>query len=232
MAGRGLRSGELLPLAMLLKGSRAGILDGLRTLPPKLEADTDEVKALPAVDDGPMTEEASGLRDDIAVGVFDLCGGGAPLRVAFRLADGAFADLVDADGGGLLGVFDRGGAALGGAAASSSSRYLSPCTRKGRPYSSSQLSRILRRSASIFGKSLAMRFRIFSSRSRRVGSRFSPFDAFAMSLEASCEDAARSCRSLMSERCLSTIARVGARCSFSASRRAISASCEDSRASE
>lgn len=177
---RDLRSGELLPCGMLLKGTLEGIFDGLIGMP-DLCADTDDPSMdvlLLAADEGPMTEEDKGLRFNVAAGVFGLAGGG-PRRVPARLADGAvLTDAVFAAGGGLQGVFARGGAAREagiGADAANSSRYLCPWTRNGRPYSSSQFSRIFRRSTSTFGSSLAMRFRIFSSRSRRVGSRFSPF---------------------------------------------------------
>ena len=114
-----------MPSARLPRGARAGILDGL--VLPMVEVEYDETDAfmmLFAVDDGPMVDEASGLRAFEAVGVFDRSGGG-PLMVAFRLAGGAVrADLVLAEGGGLQGVFDRGGAALltGAPAASSSSK--------------------------------------------------------------------------------------------------------------
>jgi len=109
----------------LLKGAREGILEGL--LLPMVEAendDTDDFIMLLAVDDGPIVDEARGLRAIEAVGVFAL-GGGGPLIVALRLADGAVrADLVLAGGGGLQGVFARVGIALGAdaLAASSSSK--------------------------------------------------------------------------------------------------------------
>jgi len=124
-AGLGRRSGEFLPSARLLKGAREGILEGL--LLPMVEAendDTDDFIMLLAVDDGPIVDEARGLRAIEAVGVFAL-GGGGPLIVALRLADGAVrADLVLAGGGGLQGVFARVGIALGAdaLAASSSSK--------------------------------------------------------------------------------------------------------------
>lgn len=83
-----------------------------------------------------------------------------------------------------FGVFDLGGAFFA-AVSAITSRYLSPKTRNGRPYSSSQSSSVRMISASILGRSLAMRFRIFSSRKSRVGSRFSPFVPFAKSRDAS-----------------------------------------------
>lgn len=114
-----------MPSARLLKGAREGILEGL--VLPIVEVEYDETDAfiiLFAVDDGPMIDEARGLRAIEAVGVLAR-GGGGPRMVALRLAGGAVrADLVLAAGGGLQGVFDRGGAALdtGALAASSSSR--------------------------------------------------------------------------------------------------------------
>lgn len=229
IAGLVRRSGELLPCGMLLKGALAGIFEGLLMLPAPPYAETEAPKLVLDADGGALVEAARGFR---GVGVWDL-GGGGPRNVPLRLADCA---VLEADLGwvvetGLLGVLDRGGAAFT-RAASSSSKYRSPWTKKGRPYSSSHSSRIFLRSASILGKSFAIRLRIFSSLRRRVGSRFSPFCPRAMRREASCDEAARSLRSLIRERCLSTIANVGARCSLSASSRAISASCADRRASE
>lgn len=125
MAGLCRRSGEFLPSDRLLNGAREGILEGL--LLPMVEVenvDADDFIMLLAVDDGPIVEEARGLRAIEAVGVFAL-GGGGPLIVALRLADGAVrADLVLAGGAGLQGVFARVGIDLdvGALAASSSSR--------------------------------------------------------------------------------------------------------------
>lgn len=240
-AGRGRRSGELLPCGMLLSGARtvgAGILLGLGPLGlwgipvTGLWPDTEAPKfvlaaeaGLVAADGGRaadcgLTEAAKGLR--ALVGVCDL--GGGPRSVPLRLAGGAvLTDLGCVAGAWLLGVFDRGPAALA-AALWMSSRYRSPWTRNGRPYSSSQLSRMSRKSASTFGSSLAIRFRIFSSLRSLVGSRFSPFCPRIIKRDASCDEAARSSRSLISDRCLSIIASVGARCSLRASKRAISAS--------
>jgi len=142
----------------------------------------------------------------------------------------AAAGLTAGRGGSPLGVLARGGGALA-AAALSASRYRSPNTRKGRPYSSSHCSRTCSSSCCTFGKSFAIRFLIFSSRSSRVGSRRSPFCPFPSSRDASWLAVARSSRSLMSERCLSMSCNVGARCSLRDSRRSISASCADRRAS-
>jgi len=108
---------------MFPSGARAGILDGL-VRPIVLYPETDAFIMLLVTEDGPIVDEASGLRAIDAVGVFDR-GGGAPRIVPLRLAGGAvLADLVLAVGGGLHGVLDRGGAALEGGAetASSSSR--------------------------------------------------------------------------------------------------------------
>ena len=112
---------------MVPSGARAGILEGL-VRPMVLYPETEAFSMLPAAEGGPITEEARGLRAIDAVGVFDL-GGGAPRTVPLRLAGGAvLADLVLAEGGGLHGVLDRGGAAFedGAETASNSSRYRSP----------------------------------------------------------------------------------------------------------
>ena len=121
------------------------------------------------------------------VGVFvvDRGGGGALATLFARLAAGVgLAEAFLDAGGGPEGVFDLGGGALACEAAISS-RYRSPCTRNGRPYSSSHCSKIFLNSASTLGRSFAMRFRIFSSLSRRVGSRFSPLVPRSISLDAS-----------------------------------------------
>lgn len=138
--------------------------------------------------------------------------------------------LVEADFGACLtgigaaeGVFARGGGARD-AEAYNSSRYRSPRTRKGRPYSSSHLSRVFFSSASTFGSSFAIRLRIFSSRKSFPGSRRSPLLPRAIKRDASWLDAARSSRSLISSRCRSIFSRVGSRCILRASSRAISAS--------
>jgi hypothetical protein len=77
-------------------------------------------------------------------GVFDRLGGALPRTVPARL--GACEDLPTVAGlvgmPLLEGVFARGGGAAFCAAAYSSSRYRWPWTRKGRPYSSSQLSSV------------------------------------------------------------------------------------------
>ena len=143
------------------------------------------------------------------------------------------ASLTEA--GSAFGVLLRGGMAFGLADAllSSSSRYRSPLTQNGRPYSSSQLSSTRRRSASTLGSSFVMRFRIFSSLSSLPGSRFAgpwPFGP-ASRREASWLLASRSSRSWIRLRCFSTAARIGARCAFRLSRRLISCSCADSNAS-
>ena len=160
------RSGELFPWGMLPKGTRAGILEGV--LPPAVDI-----------------ELARGLRVTVPVGVFaPERGGGCPLIVLPPCWLGGAGLMTLAAGGGHEGVFDLGGADFALDAASSS-RYGSPCTRNGRPYSSSQLSKVFFRSASILGRSLAILFLIFSSRSRRVGSRFSPLVPRPISREAS-----------------------------------------------
>jgi len=73
------------------------------------------------------------------------------------------------------GVLDRGPGAGFASDASSSSRYLSPCTKNGRPYSSSHFSKTFLNWMASLGRSLAILFLIFSSLKSRVGSRFSPF---------------------------------------------------------
>ena len=152
-------------------GARAGIRDG---------------ETLPLLDVGAAVDCERGFARTVwkpVVGVLDRSWeGGGPLTVAARLAG---ADFVDGARDGIDGVFERGGGCLDCMAAISS-RYLSPKTKNGRPYSSSQASRTFFSSASTLGSSLAMRLRIFSSRSRRVGSRFSPFWPRSMRRDPSC----------------------------------------------
>jgi hypothetical protein len=85
--------------------------------------------------------------------------------------------------GGAEGVLERGGGLA--TTGVSSSRYLSPWTRNGLPYSSSHLSNSFRRSASTLGNSLAILFLIFSSLKSLPGSRLSPLLPRAMRREAS-----------------------------------------------
>lgn len=164
------------------------------------------------------------------IGVFDL-NVDAGSRFACREGcDGTGAFAGFAVGANAFGVFERGGGTFA-AASSMRSRYLSPNTMNGLPYSSSHASRTFVSSASTFGKSFAMRLRIFSSRRSLVGSRLSPFAPFINNLEASWLEAARSSRSLIKERCFSMSCSVGARCSLSASSLDISASWADRSAS-
>ena len=169
-----LRSGELLPYRIVLKGTRAGILEG--DLPPAAKEITELGAAF-----APRTVPP-GVRA-FPIGVFAPERLGGAVRTVLPAREGA------ADAGGFvgtdivvdldkaLGVFERGGGALA-EAASKISRYGSPWTQKGRAYSSSHFSKCRFRSASIFGNSLAILLRIFSSRRRRVGSRFSPLAGF------------------------------------------------------
>lgn len=119
------------------------------------------------------------------VGVFVAERGGIPRAVSLpRLFEAVcFAEFGCDFFGGPAGVLERGGAFE--EAAVISSRYLSPKTKNGRPYSSSHLSSSFLRSASTLGNSLAILFRIFSSRSSRVGSRFCPLFPRAMRREES-----------------------------------------------
>ena len=114
---------------MFFKGARAGILDGLL-------ATAEETGAA-------GTELARGFRDTLilkfAVGVFDRDGGG-PRTVPPRWPAGAGLAGFGCDCGATEGAFDGGGADL--EEAYSSSRYRSPWTKNGRPYSSSQVSKI------------------------------------------------------------------------------------------
>lgn len=115
MAGRGRRSGELLPCAIVLNGSLAGmfgILDGLirpglRGMLDPPYAETEEPKLQLAAEGG-LTEEAKGFR--VLTGVCDL-GACDPRRVPLRLGGGAaLAERACAAAEGLLGVFARTGA--------------------------------------------------------------------------------------------------------------------------
>jgi len=206
---------------MLLSGAREGIFEGLRVwLPAAVAGRAVEGWGFVFL---PIVPPPAGVFGRIVEGPRIVSGAGF-------CADAAVAGLTAGRGGSPFGVFARGGGARA-AAADNTSRYRSPKTRKGRPYSSSHCSSTCSSSCCTFGKSFAIRFLIFSSRSSRVGSRRSPFWPFPSSREASWLAAARSSRSLMSERCLSISCNVGARCSFSASRRSISASCAERRAS-
>lgn len=156
-AGRCARSGDLLP-CVVDNGARAGMRDGLVFLTVETAA-VDWEKALPRT----VLLKLVGVLDR------NVEAGGA-LTVALLPA----AEVLEFDRAGIDGVLERGGGALA-CVASISSRYRSPKTRNGRPYSSSHDTRIFVNSASTFGSSFAIRLRIFSSRSKRVGSRFSPF---------------------------------------------------------
>lgn len=214
-----LRSGELFPCGMFPRGARAGIRDGL---------------LFDFTVSGARIELANPPRGPVPkfVGVLAR---GAPRRVLAR----SFSDFngtlvvvvfVIVDGADCAGVFDRGGAALDCVVARLS-RYRSPQTRNGRPYSFSQDSSVFLSVSSTLGNSLAIRLRDFSSRSSLPGSRFSPFWPRSIRREASWLEFARSSRSLTSALCLSIRVRVGARCSLSASSRMISDSCAESKAS-
>jgi hypothetical protein len=144
--GGGRRSGELPPCCMLLRGARAGILDGLFMPDADMEPPNPE-----------ETELANGLRDTLApkfeTGVLARLGGG-PRTVAARLgADlGPVAGFVGIPV--FEGVFARGGTALE-AEAYNSSRYRLPWTRNGRPYSSSQSSSVFFKSCDYISFALA-----------------------------------------------------------------------------
>ena len=121
---------------MLRSGARAGIFDGLF-------APTEDMTELD------ITELPSGFprtlapKFDVDTGVFALLGGCPPRIVPGRLVGADFGAVVGCFVGMPLfdGVFARGGAAFD-VEAYSLSRYRSPCTRNGRPYSSSQLSNV------------------------------------------------------------------------------------------
>jgi len=148
-------SGELLPFVVPFSPAREGILEGLFCA----DADTEAPKFGP-------TDCAKVLRDMLAAetlwpkfdtGVFDRLGG-APRTVPARLgAAEALPTVAGLVGIPLLeGVFARGGGAAFCAAAYSSSRYRLPWTRKGRPYSSSQLSRVTLRSCDVLAQFLLL----------------------------------------------------------------------------
>jgi hypothetical protein len=98
---------------------------------------------------------ADTLAPKFDTGVFDRLGGAPPRIVPARL--GATDDLPIVAGFVgiplLEGVFARGGGAAFAADAYSSSRYRLPWTRKGRPYSSSQLSSVFLRSCHVLARS-------------------------------------------------------------------------------
>ena len=195
-SGREGRSGELLPYLRFESGCRAGIRVGLRVV---------------FVDDALASCGFDDLAVSAAMGVLVV-----PLdpevkwpTLLARL-NGAGFDIVPGVGVGA-GVLDRGPGPGLASSASIQSRYRSPCTRNGRPYSSSHCSRALRNSAMTFGRSLAIRFLIFSSRNSLPGSRLSPFWPRVIRREASWLDDASSFRSCTRLLCLSTSARVGAR---------------------
>jgi len=86
---------------------------------------------------------AIGLRLKVppAVGVLaPVLGGGAFITLFARLGGADFC-AFGAAGGGPAGVFDLGPGTGFGSEASSVSRYLSPQTKNGRPYSSSHFSK-------------------------------------------------------------------------------------------
>ena len=156
----------------MLNGTRAGILDGERAPVLMLEVVL-----------------AGGFRRIMLVGVLvpEREGGGPRRTLPPRWLGGAI-DLVlllNDDAGAMDGVFDRGGGAARLDVSAISSRYLSPRTQNGRPYSSSQSSRTFLRSTSILGSSFVILFLIFSSLNSRVGSRLSPFCPRTISLDAS-----------------------------------------------
>ena len=155
---------------MLLRGTRAGIFVG--DLAPPL--------------DGPIVLYFVGLLP-VGVLVADRGGGGPLIELPGREI-GSLNELpgrevaLEALGGGPDGVLERGG---GFSTGEISSRYRSPWTRKGRPYSSSHISSSPRKSASILGNSFAILLRIFSSRNNLPGSRRSPLFPRAIKREAS-----------------------------------------------
>lgn len=135
--GGGRRSGEFPPCGILVRGARAGIFDGLFA---RVEL---------AMTEADMVELPKLLRDTLAprleTGVFARLGGG-PRMVPARLGGADLGAVAGLEGmAEFEGVFARGGAALA-AEAYSSSRYRSPWTRKGLPYSSSHDSRVFLRS--------------------------------------------------------------------------------------
>lgn len=158
-----LRSGELSPCGIFPKGARAGIRDGL-LFDFTVSGARIELENPPR---GPVPKLVGVLARD------------APRRVPARsfsdfngtLVVVVFVVVEGADG---AGVFDRGGTALDCVDARLS-RYRSPQTRNGRPYSFSQDSSVFLRVSSTLGNSLAIRLRDFSSRRSLPGSRFSPF---------------------------------------------------------